>query len=224
MRVPNEITHSHVLEYIRGIVPCKEEIYSEVERVCLEEDVPMVDQEVKSLIGFLLTLRSPERILEIGTAYGFSSIFMSSFLKPGGTILTIERHDVMWKEAEKYIEKAGLNHVIDLRKGQAAEILPVLQQPYDFILLDASAAQYSEFYEEAKRLLKPGGMILADNVLHGGMVARERLDIPRRQRTIHARMRDFLHEALRDPELITSLQPIGDGVLLAYKQEKEVQK
>jgi two-component system response regulator VicR len=96
----------------------------------------MVDQEVKNLIGFLLTMNPPERILEIGTAYGFSSIYMSTFLRPGGTILTIERHDVMWKEAEKYIEKVGLTDVIDLRKGQASEILPALQQPYDFILLD----------------------------------------------------------------------------------------
>lgn len=219
MRVPNEITHSHVLQYIRGIVPYMEDRSSFVEKQCQIEDVPMVDPEVKTLIGFLLSLRPPKRILEIGTAYGFSAIYMSQFLKLGGSILSIERHEVMWRQAEINIERAGLTNVIDLRKGQAAEILPALTEPYDFILLDASVAQYSYFFAQAKRLLNPQGVIVADNVLHGGMVARERLTVPRRQRTIHSRMQKFLYEALRDPELVTSLQPIGDGVLLAYKKE-----
>ena len=223
MRVPNDMIRPHVLEYIRGVIPFTEdEILRNLSQRCREEDVPTLEPEAESLLRILLRLRPSRRVLEVGTAYGYSAILMSHYLKEGGTILTIERNEVMWKVAEENILAAGLSEVIDLRKGQAAEILKALQEPYDFILLDASVGQYEEFFREAKRLLNPQGILMADNVLHGGMVAHERLDIPRRQRTIHARMRAFLEDVFHDPEMESFLEPVGDGVLISIKKEEGV--
>lgn len=214
----NDITPSYILQYIRGITPAADDLSAAVEERCRREEVPILDEEVKSLLRFLLLLKPPRRILEVGTAYGFSSIFMSQFVAPEGHIDTIERNPAMWRKAKPNIQSAGLENTITLHIGHAQEILPTLTGPYEVILLDASMGQYGLFWEEIKRLLCPGGWLLADNVLHSGMTAKPRLEIPRRQRTIHSRLQAFLRTVLVDEEFASSLLPIGDGVLLSLRQ------
>ena len=178
----NDITPSYILQYIRGITPAADDLSAAVEERCRREEVPILDEEVKSLLRFLLLLKPPRRILEVGTAYGFSSIFMSQFVAPEGHIDTIERNPAMWRKAKPNIQSAGLENTITLHIGHAQEILPTLTGPYEVILLDASMGQYGLFWEEIKRLLCPGGWLLADNVLHSGMTAKPRLeDVYKRQ-------------------------------------------
>ena len=217
----NDITPAYILQFIRSMPPAADELSAAVEERCRQEDVPILDEEVKSLLRFLLLMKPPARVLEVGTAYGFSSIFVSQYLVPGGHIDTIERNPAMWRQAKPNIQEAGLTGTITLHIGHAQEILPTLAGPYDFILLDASIGQYGVFWQEVKRLLCRGGWVLADNVLHSGMAAKDRFEIPRRQRTIHSRLQTFLSGVFSDGEFISRLLPIGDGVLLSLRKTGE---
>lgn len=214
------ITHDYIREYLWDIEPKDEGLTRELEIEAEETDVPIIPLEVKSLLTTLLEMKRPKRILEIGTAIGYSAIVMSKYLREDGSIDTIERNPVMMVRAEENIKKAGLEDCITMHKGTAEEILPLLEGPYDFVFIDAAKGQYKLFFELTKDMLAPEGIIMADNVLHKGMVAKERLDIPRRQRTIHSRMQTFFHDILHSEEFKSSVLPIGDGVAICYKRRQ----
>lgn len=223
--LPRYVGEEYILQFIRWMTPYREDVSTPVLEHCRGDNVPILSEETKSLLAVLLQMKMPTRILEIGTAYGFSAIFMSQFLKDGGLIHTIERNPVMIEQARRHIEAAGLAGTITLYEGHAQEILKSLTGPYDMVLMDASMGQYGIFWEEIQTFLSPGAWVMADNVLHGGMVAKPRLEVPRRQRTIHSRLRSFLETVLQDERYQTSLLPIGDGVLLAVRKgEKKNEK
>ena len=220
---PNDLPHyvgeRYILNFIRGITPYQEDVSTPAEERCRADNVPILSEETKSLLGFLLELKHPRRILEIGTAYGFSALYMSQFLPEDGCIDTIERNPVMIRQAQELLGASGLlDRKIYLHEGHAQEILRQLTGPYDMVLMDASMGQYGVLWQEIQPLLSQQAWILADNVLHGGMVAMERLEVPRRQRTIHTRLREYLKTVMEDPAYRSSLLPIGDGVLLSVKK------
>lgn len=218
--LPRYVGEGYIQQFIREITPAKRDVSEETMQHCLEDGVPVLSEETRSLLGFLMMMRKPERVLEIGTAYGASALYMSSFLPEGGRIDTIERNPAMLGPAREHLAASRLlDRVIFLHEGHAQEVIPALQGPYQAVLMDASMGQYGLFWEEIQPLLAPGGWVLADNVLHGGMVAMDRLAIPRRQRTIHSRLRDFLKAVLEDERYQSALLPIGDGVLLAFRKE-----
>ena len=218
-KVPRSVEDTDILNFIREITPHEEDVFSAAEDHCRGDDVPILSEELQSLLAVLLQMHQPRRILEVGTAYGFSALFMSRFLPEDGELDTIERNPVMYREARMHLEAADPLHRIHLHTGQASDLLPRMKGPYDFVLLDAAIGQYPLFWELIEPLLAPRAVILADNVLHGGSVAKDRFEVPRRQRTIHARMRDFLRERLEDPAYRTSLLSIGDGVLIAVRKQ-----
>ncbi|PHV70636.1 methyltransferase [Sporanaerobium hydrogeniformans] len=217
----SEISYSYIVEYIRALhTPPTSPVLQEIERLIAqgEEQWPIIKPEVADFFKVLLSLLQPAEILELGTAVGYSSILMSEFLKENGHITTIERFDYMYDLAVKNIEKAQLNETIKLLKGDAVNILPTLQtETYDIIFMDCAKGQYINFLPECIRLLKPNGLLITDNVLHKGTVARSRYLIERRQRTTHARLREYLWSITHSPELHSSVLPIGDGVALSYK-------
>ncbi|MGL4344277.1 MAG: O-methyltransferase [Cellulosilyticaceae bacterium] len=216
----SEISYDYIVQYIRSLHTPIEGVLFEIEQAIANEKEtwPIIKPEVADFMKVLLAMQKPTSVLEIGTAVGYSSIFMSQYLSPSSHITTIERFDRMVKIATENIKTANLTDRITLLEGDASELLTTLEtEHYDMIFMDCAKGQYINFLPECLRLLKPGGLLITDNVLHKGTVARSRYLIDRRQRTTHSRLRDFLWTITHTPELHTSVLPIGDGVALSYK-------
>lgn len=215
------VTQDDVNTFLREVQPLCNGLLGDIQKEAIKNNVPIIPPEVVHLLGVILQIKKPINILEIGTAIAFSSIFMSKYIDPNGSITTIERFDVMKEQAIKNIEKFGLEKIINIINGDAAEILPTLKGPYDVIFLDAAKAQYNIFLPECIRLLPIGGILIADDVLQNGYIAQSRFNVPRRQRTIHKRMRNFLWNISHNEQLQSSIIPIGDGVAICYKIAEE---
>ncbi|HEX2944813.1 MAG TPA: O-methyltransferase [Clostridia bacterium] len=205
-----------VTEYIKNIIRPNEGILSELEQYASEHHVPIAAPETARLLKVLGMLVKPVRILEVGTAIGYSSIILAGTLAPGGRIDTIERQEEMLAKARENIKKAGLEHTISIIAGEAEEVLSCLDKQYDLIFLDAAKGQYPEFLPDCLRMLKQGGLLVSDNVLFKGMVASDEL-VVKRKKTIVNRMRTYLEILCSAPALETSILPVGDGVALTYK-------
>ena len=204
-------------EYIRNTLKQREGLLKELEQFAIEQHVPIIMPEVAQLLVVLGRLIKPVRILEVGTAIGYSSILLAGILAPGGRIDTIERQEEMLLKARENIKKAGLENTISIIAGDAEEVLRCLDKQYDLVFLDAAKGQYPEFLPECLRMLKKGGLLVSDNVLYKGMVASNEL-VVRRKKTIVNRMRTYLDSLCDDPTLDTSILPVGDGVALSYKR------
>ncbi|GKX31163.1 O-methyltransferase [Vallitalea longa] len=214
----SEITYQYIRDYLMAIEPDDNMIIRKIRNEALNNNVPIIKSEVKNLLRFLLATKRPSRILEIGTAVGYSSIIMSDFITTNGKIITIERSEDMIKNAKENIKKAQKEHIITLLEGDAGNILSTLEDEFDVIFMDAAKGQYLTFLPECLRLLKTGGLLICDNVLQNGTVAKSRFSVPRRQRTIHNRMREYLWQLNHNKNLQTSILPIADGVTLSYKK------
>lgn len=212
------ICYDYINEYIRKTIKMSEGILKELREFAEEHHVPIIQPEVARLLEVLGGILKPKRILEVGTAMGYSAILMSSFLEPGGKIDTIDRYELMIDRAKENIRRAGLEDVVNIIAGDAMEVLRCLDKRYDMIFLDAAKGQYIEFLPECLRMLNKGGLLVSDNVLYKGMVANDDLVI-RRKKTIVRRMRDYLDSICGNEELETSIIPIGDGVAVSYKKD-----
>ncbi|MDF2985831.1 MAG: putative O-methyltransferase [Eubacterium sp.] len=211
------INYDYITEYIRATIKPNTGLLAQLEQYASENHVPIIQPEVAALLKVLGNLNKPSRILEVGTAIGYSSMLFSGFLKPEGVIDTIERNEQMIELARKNIKTAGLQDTINVIAGDALEVLGCLDKQYDMIFLDAAKGQYSEFLEQSKRMLAAGGLLISDNVLYKGMIATDEL-VVRRKKTIVTRMRSFLKTLCQDESFETSIIPIGDGVALSYKK------
>ena len=210
------IVYDYIDEYIRNTIKKDEGLLGELRAYAVENHVPIIHPEVARMIGVLGNTVKPGRILEIGTAIGYSSIFFSSFLKEGGKIDTIERYDLMIELARNNIKKAGLQDTINVIAGDALEVLECLDNEYDFVFVDAAKGQYLEFLPHCLRMMKKGALLVSDNVLYKGMIASDDL-VVRRKKTIVKRMRGYLDHICSVDELDSCIIPIGDGVALSYK-------
>ncbi|MGE5613656.1 MAG: O-methyltransferase [Bacillota bacterium] len=205
---------------IREISNHDKDLLGELEQTARKRHVPIITRETACLLVVLGRLAKPLRILEIGTAIGYSTILLSRILAPGGRIDTIERDEGMLLEARENIRRAGLESVVGIIAGDAADVLKCLDKQYDMVFLDAAKGQYPELLPDCLRLLKKGGLLVADNVLFKGMVAGNET-AARKKRTIVNRMRVFLDALRNTPELETCILPVSDGVALAYKLSDE---
>lgn len=210
------ICHEYITEYIRKTIKRKDGLLGELEEFAEANHVPIIQPEVANLVSVLGRTHKPVRILEIGTAIGYSAILLAGILEPGGKIDTIERYDRMIELARENIKKAGLENTISVIAGDATEVLKCLDREYDMIFLDAAKGQYPEFLPECLRMLRKGGILVSDNVLYKGMTANDEL-VVRRKKTIVKRMRDYLDKICSDERLDTCIIPIGDGVAVSYK-------
>jgi len=216
------LNNTNIENYINEIQPLCVGILGEIQQESMNAGLPIIPPQVARFLSILLTIHRPNNILEIGCAVGFSAALMSQYLPEGGRITTIDRYDLMISRAKDNFHKLGIENKVTLLEGDARDILPTLQGPYDFIFLDAAKGQYHIFFEECMRLLRTGGVLLADNIMQGGRTAADRYEIEKRQRTTHARMRALLQEASNTPGLETSIIPIGDGLLLVCKTSEYV--
>lgn len=189
----------------------------ELEKRALQERVPVIRRPMQSLLKFLLRLLKPRNILEVGTAIGFSALFMSEYGPEDCHITTIEKNEKRILQAKENFKQAGAEGRISLLEGDAADILQELRGTYDLIFMDAAKGQYLSFLPEVLRLLAAGGLLVSDNVLQDGDIVESRFAVTRRNRTIHARMRGYLFELKHDPRLETVILPVGDGAALSVK-------
>ncbi len=181
------------------------------------DGIPIVRKQTRSLLRMLLALKKPQRILEIGTAVGFSALFMSEYAPAECRITTIEKYEKRIPAARENFRSAGRDGRIALLEGDAGEILPELTERYDFIFMDGAKGQYIHFLPDVLRLLDTGGILVSDNVLQGGDILESRFAVTRRDRTIHARMRAYLYELKHNRELETVILTAGDGTAVSVK-------
>lgn len=212
------IVNERMVTYIHSLESPESDIIEKVEKEALESYVPIIRKETQSFLKVLLGIKKPLRILEVGTAVGFSALLMSEYMPGDGHITTIENYEKRIPIAKENFKRAGKEEKITLLEGDALEIMRTLDGPYDFIFLDAAKGQYIYYMPEAIRLLSAGGVLMSDNVLQDGDVIESRFAVERRNRTIHSRMREYLYELKHDDRLLTSILPLGDGVALSVKK------
>ena len=191
----------------------------EIEKYAIETQVPIIRKSMQSLLKFLLALAKPRNILEVGTAIGFSALLMSEYGPEDCHITTIEKYEKRIPIAKENFKRGGAENRITLLEGDATDILKELDDTYDLIFMDAAKGQYIHFMPDILRLLAPGGLLVSDNVLQDGDIIESRFAVTRRNRTIHARMRDYLYELKHHPNLETVILPVGDGVTLSVKNK-----
>lgn len=213
------ISNERIATYIHSLEVPESPVIEAIEQEALDTFVPIIRKETQSFLKVLLKIKKPLRILEVGTAVGFSTILMSEYMPEGGHITTIENYEKRIPIARENFRRAGKEDQITLTPGDALEVMKELSGPYDFIFMDAAKGQYIHYLPEVLRLLAPEGVLMSDNVLQDGDVIESRFAVERRNRTIHSRMREYLYELTHHEELQTSLLPLGDGVALSVKKE-----
>lgn len=208
-----------MLTYINSLVQEPSAAIRELEEQARRDYVPVIRKEMQSLVRTLLALCRPQEILEVGTAIGFSALFMLECCQNNTHITTIENYEKRIQAAKQNFKRFGQEQAITLLEGDALQILPQLDGGYDFILMDAAKGQYLNFFGDIMRLLRPGGVLISDNALQDGDIVESRFAVARRNRTIHSRMREYLYELSHNEKLATTILPIGDGVTISVKRE-----
>ena len=191
---------------------------NELEEYAKKTEVPIIRKQMQSLIRVLLTLGQPKQILEVGTAIGFSALFMSEYAPDDCHITTIEKYEKRIPLARENFRKSGREHRFTLLEGDAAAILPTLTGQFDLIFMDAAKGQYLHFLPDVLRLLAQGGILISDNVMQDGDIIESRFAVTRRNRTIHARMREYLYELKHNEALETVILTGGDGAAVSVKK------
>ena len=187
-----------------------------IKQKALENHIPIIMDDTLEVVDKILTEIKPQRILEIGTAVGYSSICFSKYLDENGKIDTIERDEERVAEAKCNIETVGLTERINIYEGDAVEILPTLNEKYDVVFIDAAKGKYPFFLKEALRMIKPNGIILADNILYKGYVMSDYNK--HKQRTAVRNLREYIKEITENPDFETEILEVGDGLAISKKK------
>jgi predicted O-methyltransferase YrrM len=206
--------------YLNSLYPELTPVLSEIQKEALESFVPIIRPETINLLQTLIKMNRPKKILEVGAAVGFSANLMAEAAGDDCVITTIENYEPRIPIANANFKRTGRDKQITLLEGDAMDILPTLESPFDFIFMDAAKGQYINFWPEIKRLIAEDGVVVTDNVLQDGDIIQSRFAITRRNRTIHKRMRDYLYELTHDEDFSTTILPLGDGVSISVKGKK----
>ena len=213
------IVDERMVTYINSLDTGNGAFLDELELKAKKDRVPVIRREMQSFLKVLLQIKQPKRILEVGTAVGFSALLMCRYTPETTTVTTIEKYEKRIPEARANFKAAGMEERITFLEGDAMEILQQLTGSYDLIFMDAAKGQYIHFFPEVMRLLEPGGILISDNVLQEGDIIESHFAVERRNRTIYKRMRDYLYLLKHERNLITSILPVGDGAALSIKTE-----
>ena len=184
-----------------------------IKQKALEEHIPIIMDDTLEVVDKILREVNPQRILEIGTAVGYSAMCFSEYLVPEGKIDTIERDEQRIAEAKINIEKVGVADKINIYEGDALEILPTLNEKYDVVFIDAAKGKYPFFLKEALRMIKPNGVILADNILYKGYVMSDYNK--HKQRTAVRNLREYIKEVTENSNIETEILEVGDGLAIS---------
>ena len=187
-----------------------------IKETALAEHIPIIMDDTLEVIAKYLEEIKPKRILEIGTAVGYSAICFSKYLSNEGRIDTIERDEERIKEAKENIKQMNLEKKIHLYEGDAVEILPSLNEKYNVVFIDAAKGKYPFFLSQAIRLLDENGVIIADNILYKGYVMSDYNK--HKQRTAVRNLREYIKETTENPNFITEILEVGDGLAISKKK------
>lgn len=213
------IVNDRIVAYINSLHTNNSGVLEDIEEQARQEQVPIIRKEMENFLKVMLELKQPKAILEVGTAVGYSAVYMSENMPAGCHITTIENYDKRIIQARQNIKRAKKSDVITLIEGDAQQVL--LQFPdetFDFLFMDAAKGQYINFLPEAVRLMKHKAVMISDNVLQEGDIVESRYAVARRNRTIHARMRKYMYTLTHMDELVTSIVPLGDGITVSVKK------
>ena len=215
------VEHERFESFLESIPDVLPEYLINMEIENIRANIPIIRKGSQHLIRFMLELKKPVNILEIGTAAGFSSMFMLEFIDKKAGITTIEKMEERAAKAEETFRKFDKNKQITLIKGDAMEVLAELvskEKTFDFIFMDAAKGQYINFFENIKKLLVCGGILITDNMLQEGRLLDSRYTVVRRERTIHSRMREYVNALMTDKDFETMLLEAGDGMAVSIKK------
>ncbi|MGL4740708.1 MAG: O-methyltransferase [Sarcina sp.] len=211
------VTFSYMEEYLRDLIPDRQDELKELEEFAIQNHVPIIQKEGAKLLELMVTMHKPKKILELGTAIGYSSILMNKATQGECFITSIERDEEMIKYATENIKKYGYDSKIKILQGDCLEHLENLDGKFDMIFMDAGKGHYNHFLPHCLRLLSENGIIISDNVLFRGMVATDDL-VKRRQITIVRRMRSYLDILSKSNDFITTIIPMGDGIAITKRR------
>ena len=211
------VVDERLVTYINSLDSGNTPILDTIEQEALQNFVPIIRKEMQSFLKLLLAMNRPMRILEVGTAVGFSAILMAEYAPKGCQIITIENYEKRIPIARENFIRAEKEEQITLLEGVAAEVLKTLEEPFDMIFMDAAKGQYIHFMPEVLRLLKVNGVLVSDNVLQDGDIIESHYVVTRRNRTIYKRMREYLYELTHREDLVTAVLPIGDGITVSTR-------
>ena len=217
--MPN-INYDYIENYLRNLKEINDEKLREMKDFAEENHVPIIERESEEFINFLISMQKPKKILELGTAIGYSSISFAKRNKCIEKIDSVELKGEMAEIARKNISDADLENIISVHESDAYDYLLDLEEKYDLIFIDAAKGQYEKYFDSALKNLREKGLIICDNVLFKGMTAEDSL-VKRRKITIVKRLRKFLKDISEDERFISSVVPIGDGVLLVRRKDEE---
>lgn len=213
------------LERIRSFINSfnndDEGMLASIYKEAIANGVPVIKEDTRELLKVLILMNKPMNILEIGTAVGYSSIYMSQYIAEGANITTIELDSERVSIARENILKLGKNNQINVLEGDALPILKGLSddESFDMIFVDAAKGQYINYLPEVLRLAKTGGIIISDNVLQDGDVLESKYTVKKRNRTIHERMREYILAIKKNQMLETAILSVGDGVAVSIKKD-----
>ncbi len=196
----------------------------ELEKRAKEEEVPIIRRGTRDVLRYLIRVKRPLRVLEVGTAIGYSALFMKELLPKDGNLTTIEKVQGRIMTAKENFSAYDQEGKITLLEGDASEVLKQLvteKKSFDFIFMDAAKGQYLNFLQDVMKLLAIGGVLISDNIFHEGDVLESRYAVTRRDRTIHGRMREYLEALTTNPELETICLDVGDGMTISTKRGME---
>ncbi len=191
---------------------------NKIKEKALEDHIPIIMDDTLDVIAKILIEKKPKRILEIGAAVGYSAICFSKYLAEGGVIDTIERDENRIEEAKQNFKKVEVENKINLYEGDAVDILPNLNEKYDVVFIDAAKGKYPFFLKEALRMIKDNGIIIADNILYKGYVMSDYNK--HKQRTAVRNLREYIKETTEDPNMITEILDVGDGLAISRLKDK----
>ncbi len=179
----------------------------------LAEGIPVIRKETKEFIRTLIMIKKPMRVLEVGTAIGYSSLYMSEVMQGEGKITTVELDDARYVRAVANIKAMNREDMISVIHGDALQVISELEaDSFDMIFVDAAKGQYINYLPQVMRVIKDDGIIVSDNVLQDGEIFESHFVVEKRNRTIHDRMREYLYTITHDDRMVTSINPVGDGV------------
>ena len=213
------IVDERMVTYINSLDMGNTPLLNEIEKEAKADLVPVIRREMQSFLKVLLAIHRPLRVLEVGTAVGFSALLFCEYGPENMQVTTIEKYEKRIPIARENFRRAGRENQITLLEGDAADILKELQESYDLIFMDAAKGQYIHFLDDVLRLMKPGSGLVSDNVLQGGDIIESHYAVERRNRTIYKRMREYLYELKHNDKLLTSVIPLGDGVTVSVRKD-----
>lgn len=207
---PDAIIRREQAEYLDRLLPANTGIVAEMEADAEKNRVPIADREVALFLEITARAMNAKRVLEIGMAIGYAVVHLAQAIGDDGLIVTIEPNDEMIRRAEDYLTRAGVRERVRIERGKALEVIPHLKETFDLIYLDALKEEYSDYLDQSLKLLRVGGVVIADNVLWGGQVAGE-IRSPDQQKSTEA-LREFNKHLVNHPQLRAEVLSFGDGI------------